>query len=95
MTKEHDGLVKLLARTYSPDIHPMVKDARDLIEQQAAEIARLRGELDGQVPYTPEEVEEFQKCFDRGVLDLDAILGLSKQEKLKAARTALKGGSHD
>ena len=54
-----------------------------------ADAERLRLELREMTPHTPEEVEVFQTCFERGLLDLEQAIEGTRDERIERARAAL------
>jgi hypothetical protein len=92
-----------IAKVLGIDAQP--RSPREVFEQQMlprlaalsaseAEAASLRFQLRQDQPYTAEEIELFQKCFDRGVLINDLIEhDGGKDETIRRARAIL--GEHD
>lgn len=90
------GLVERLRRGNIDQQAACADEAADLITDQARQLAERDAEIaalkDKMRKYTPEEIELFQKCFDRGLIGVDELTGGTKAEAVAKARQALENG---
>ena len=72
------------------------KEQSDTIDSLTNMVNKLHEQIDELTPYTNDEIKLFQKCFNYGLISIDALTKFTKRESIEHAIGLLKSvGKHD